>query len=92
MSQIPEATGRRKYMPSVEGIRGYGFLLVFVIHYLPAIRLTQQGSTAYRVLLGAQEIAYFSVPMFFVLSGYLIGGILYGTRNREGYFRVFYSR
>jgi peptidoglycan/LPS O-acetylase OafA/YrhL len=27
-----------------------------------------------------------------VLSGYLIGGILYGTRDREGYFRVFYCR
>jgi len=27
-----------------------------------------------------------------VLSGYLIGGILYDTRQREGYFRVFYSR
>lgn len=92
MSQTPEATGRRKYMPSLEGIRGYGFLLVFMIHYLPTIRLAQQGNPVFRVLSGAQEIAYFAVPMFFVLSGYLIGGILNGTQNREGYFRVFYSR
>jgi peptidoglycan/LPS O-acetylase OafA/YrhL len=32
------------------------------------------------------------VPVFFVLSGYLIGGILYDTRDRPGYFKVFYSR
>jgi peptidoglycan/LPS O-acetylase OafA/YrhL len=92
MSQIQGAAKKSKYMPSVEGIRGYGFLLVFVIHYLPAFRLAAQGSTAYKILTGAEEIAYFAVPMFFVLSGYLIGGILYGTRNREGFFRVFYSR
>ncbi len=92
MSQIQEATGKGKYMPSLAGIRGCGFLLVFLLHYLPASRLAHHGSTAYRILLGAEEIAYFAVPMFFVLSGYLIGGILYATRNREGFFRVFYSR
>jgi peptidoglycan/LPS O-acetylase OafA/YrhL len=32
-----------------------------------------------------------SVPIFFVLSGYLICGILIDTREREGYFKVFYS-
>jgi len=39
-----------------------------------------------------ESIALFAVPVFFVLSGYLIGGILLNTRNREGFFRVFYSR
>jgi peptidoglycan/LPS O-acetylase OafA/YrhL len=32
------------------------------------------------------------VPVFFVLSGYLICGILIDTREREGYFKIFYSR
>ncbi len=79
-------------MPSLDGIRGYGFLLVFFLHYLPAEHLAAKGTAACRILFGAEEIAYFAVPMFFVLSGYLIGGILYGTRNREGYFKIFYSR
>jgi peptidoglycan/LPS O-acetylase OafA/YrhL len=34
----------------------------------------------------------FAVPAFFVLSGYLIGAILYETRNKEGYFKAFYYR
>ena len=33
-----------------------------------------------------------AVSAFFVLSGYLIGGILFNTRNREGFFRVLYGR
>ena len=37
-------------------------------------------------------VSWLAVPIFFALSGYLIGGILYDTRNREGYFKVFYSR
>ena len=78
-------------MPSLDGIRGYGFLLVFIAHYLSPDRLASNGSTAFRVVLGLEEPAYFGIPMFFVLSGYLIGGILYESRNREGFFRVYYS-
>jgi peptidoglycan/LPS O-acetylase OafA/YrhL len=91
MSDVGAATGVRKFMPSLEGIRGLGFLLVFIAHYLPPDRFSSAGSVPYRVLLGLEEIAYFGIPMFFVLSGYLIGGILFSTRNREGFFRVYYG-
>jgi peptidoglycan/LPS O-acetylase OafA/YrhL len=37
------------------------------------------------------QVAWLAVPGFFVLSGYLIGGILFNSRNREGFFRVFYG-
>ena len=32
------------------------------------------------------------VPLFFALSGYLITQILYSTKGRAGYFKVFYGR
>lgn len=92
MDQAQGSTTVRKYNPALDGIRGYGFLLVFIIHYFPPYQLTQIGSISSRTLKGLESVAYFAVPMFFVLSGYLIGGILFNTRNREGYFRVFYSR
>jgi peptidoglycan/LPS O-acetylase OafA/YrhL len=91
MSEVGSANEIRKFNPSLEGIRGLGFLLVFIAHYLPPDRLTSAGSIPFRALIGMEEIAYFGIPMFFVLSGYLIGGILFATRNREGFFRVYYG-
>lgn len=44
------------------------------------------------LLVITRRIAWLAVPIFFVMSGYLIGGILYDTRNRAGFFRVFYCR
>jgi peptidoglycan/LPS O-acetylase OafA/YrhL len=92
MSQIKNADRVRRYVPCLEGIRGYGFLLVFCAHYFSPYQFAHPGTVRFTVLAALQSLAIFAVPAFFVLSGYLIGGILYDTRNREGYFRVFYSR
>lgn len=83
---------KRRYLPSLEGVRGYGFLLVFCGHYFPAEEIARPGSVRLKLLTALSSLGIFAVPAFFVLSGYLIGGILYHTRNRQGYFRVFYSR
>ena len=80
----------QQYFESLEGIRGYAFLAVFFIHYnlvtdRPASILR---SPAYMAL----NLGWFLVPIFFVLSGFLITRILLATKNREGFFRVFYLR
>src|SRR3984957_10628722 len=92
MSQVQAVSGRPKYVPYWEGIRGFGFLMVFLVHYIPPYQITPQGSIAFRIVTGLESIAFLAVPIFFVLSGFLIGGILYSTRDREGYFKVFYCR
>jgi peptidoglycan/LPS O-acetylase OafA/YrhL len=92
MNEDRPTTSGRKYNPSLDGIRGYGFLAVFLLHYFGPEYFVQYRSTPYRVLAALECISYFAVPVFFVLSGFLIGGILYNTRNREGFFRVFYGR
>ena len=90
--QIEDPKNERRYDPCLAGIRGYGFLLVFCAHYFRPDLLAKPGTLRLKLLSIPASPAVFAVPAFFVLSGYLIGGILYHTRNREGFFRVFYTR
>jgi peptidoglycan/LPS O-acetylase OafA/YrhL len=81
---------RREFFASLEGIRGYAFLLVFLIHYTAvAVRPTNLYLYPFFLL---NHTAWFLVPIFFVLSGFLITRILLNTQDRDGYFRVFYFR
>lgn len=91
IAQANRADNQRKFIPSLEGVRGYAFLLVFFAHCCNAAGDIPQRWWWYPVRL-IEEVAWVAVPVFFVLSGYLIGGILLDTREREGYFRIFYSR
>lgn len=89
MIKTDHTDSRRKFLPSLEGVRGYAFLLVFLSHSCGNLGHAAQSWYMVRLIEG---IAFVSVPTFFVLSGYLICGILMDTREREGYFKIFYSR
>ena len=72
----------------LDGIRGLAILLVLVTHFClfqPQGRLEQ----AVRAALG---MGWSGVDLFFVLSGFLITGILLRTRHLPTYFRTFYLR
>jgi peptidoglycan/LPS O-acetylase OafA/YrhL len=88
MPSYPERKQPSMQFPALDGIRGVAFLMVFVIHYvhLPA-SFPRPVKTAYFLF---QETGWFLVPLFFALSGFLITRLLLRTREREGYFRVFY--
>jgi peptidoglycan/LPS O-acetylase OafA/YrhL len=79
-------------IPSLDGIRGYGFLAVFFAHYLSPVMAQYRAIAWVNALEYVKDLVFLAVPMFFVLSGYLIGGILFRSRNRDGFFRVFYGR
>lgn len=66
--------------------------MVFAGHYIFANRIANPGTIRFNLIVAVSSLGLFAVPAFFVLSGYLIGGILYHTRNRKGFFGVFYLR
>lgn len=76
-----------RHNPGLDGLRGIAILLVFTSHYLVV-----DPSTPFRSWL--QHLIQYNrgVDLFFVLSGYLITGILWDTKGCGHYYRNFYMR
>jgi peptidoglycan/LPS O-acetylase OafA/YrhL len=76
-----------KRSPELDGIRGTAILMVLAFHWV-------QGHST--ILLNRVEkllsFGWTGVDLFFVLSGFLIGGILLDAKDSTNYFRVFYIR
>jgi peptidoglycan/LPS O-acetylase OafA/YrhL len=65
-------------IPELDGLRALAVLSVIASHYWPEQKATWWG--------------WMGVDLFFVLSGYLITGILLDTRGSASYFGTFYAR
>jgi peptidoglycan/LPS O-acetylase OafA/YrhL len=76
-------------MPALDGIRGFAVLWVMLYHFL-------HGADHHNPLLHAVfrfvHFGNWGVDLFFVLSGFLITGILYDAKNSANYFSSFYAR
>lgn len=78
-------------IPQLDGLRGIAIGLVVVWHYfveVPGI----EGSAAATFVRRLFFLSWSGVDLFFVLSGFLIGGILLDNRESPRYFRTFYLR
>jgi len=75
----------------LDGIRGIAILLVIIWHYYIAIA-GEPISLVTKVLRFPFYLAWSGVDLFFVLSGFLIGGILLDHASAPNYFKVFYIR
>jgi peptidoglycan/LPS O-acetylase OafA/YrhL len=60
-------------IPQLDGLRGIAVLIVVLFHYVFSIPVTHSGFAS-RVL-GCLRLGEYGVDLFFVLSGFLIGGI-----------------
>ena len=78
-------------IPELDGLRGIAILLVFLLHYISDSAGGEFGSFLYR-FRSVFRMGWSGVDLFFVLSGFLIGGILMGVRDSPNYFRTFYLR
>jgi peptidoglycan/LPS O-acetylase OafA/YrhL len=75
----------------LDALRGIAILLVVIFHYLVVYASPTEG-TILSALRSAFTLAWAGVDLFFVLSGFLIGGILIKHRDAENYYTAFYIR
>jgi len=76
------------WIPALDGLRGVAILLVMLHHFT-----NYRPTAGFDALIG--HVVFFcwiGVDLFFVLSGFLITGILLETRDSPRYFTTFYAR
>src|SRR5438876_6297128 len=78
ISIFPPTKKMQQKIPQLDGIRGVAILVVITHNSGKFPRLFANG--------------WMGVDLFFVLSGFLITGILLDTKESEGYFKNFYVR
>src|ERR1700721_2533131 len=80
----------RQRISAPDGLRGLAILAVFAYHY--GNGGNQSSIAAVRAISKVLGAGWSGVDLFFVLSGFLITGILYDTRTDPGYYKKFYAR
>ncbi len=85
----PTRLSRSPHISALDGLRGMAILLV-LIHMLNLLEI-QDGAAAY-VFYRISYAGWTGVQLFFVLSGFLITGILLDSRQAKNYFSSFYVR
>jgi peptidoglycan/LPS O-acetylase OafA/YrhL len=79
---LRRTAAREPYVAELDGLRGIAILMVMVHRMFP-----RAAGTPWPV-----EAGWAGVDLFFVISGFLIAGILIDSREDPDYFRNFYAR
>jgi peptidoglycan/LPS O-acetylase OafA/YrhL len=79
----------RQNMPSLDGLRGLAIGGVLASHFLGPWPVAGPGDRAFMAVIG---LGWSGVDLFFVLSGFLITGILVDTLGAAGWWRSFLAR
>jgi peptidoglycan/LPS O-acetylase OafA/YrhL len=87
---------RTERLPQLDGVRGIAIILVLLWHYAngfwTTVAVTAAPGSFGANVLTVLSLSWSGVDLFFVLSGYLIGGILLDHGHDQNGFRVFYAR
>ena len=84
----------RGHIPALDGLRGIAVLMVLLAHFYTT---AEPAFNDHYLALGVffskcVHVNGYGVQLFFVLSGFLISGILLDSRQNGNYFRAFYMR
>ncbi|MEZ4414022.1 MAG: acyltransferase [Gemmatimonadales bacterium] len=77
-------------IPPLDGVRGVAILIVLVHN---AAWVAESGEhLLFKLVVAVASTGWIGVQLFFVLSGFLITGILLDSKGKRNYFRSFYIR
>src|SRR5579875_572361 len=85
------STAPQRHISALDGVRGLAILATVGYHIL-YMALIPPASARYLSVFHVFQFGWMGVDLFFVLSGFLITGILLDTRESRNYFRSFYAR
>lgn len=79
-------------LPQLDAVRGLALLLILIYHF----KLWFSDALGAQPLLARLgwlfSLSWTGIELFFVLSGFLIGGVVLDNRDAKNFFRVFYVR
>jgi peptidoglycan/LPS O-acetylase OafA/YrhL len=76
----------------LDGLRGIAVAMVIFLHYVVRWQASRDVLQHIRPLWGLLDLTWSGVDLFFVISGFLIGGILLDNRESPRLLRTFYVR
>ena len=75
----------------LDGLRGMAILAAVLYHY--ANNLIDADASKFNLIIKSiTHFFYTSIDMFFILSGFLLGGILLRNKKSKNFFKTFYIR
>ncbi|HVT90991.1 MAG TPA: acyltransferase [Tepidisphaeraceae bacterium] len=90
LNDAPPDLARKEssHIPALDGVRGLAILMVMFFHFT----VLWKDSKIDVAFGAATRFGWAGVDLFFVLSGFLITGILLGSKGQTNFFRNFYMR
>lgn len=79
-------------MPELDGVRAIAALMVFVFHVNGHVAVAGDWGLPGKIINVVVSLGQTGVPLFFVLSGFLITRILLAAKDKPNYYKNFFAR